>query len=77
MTLNDFLSQLRCKSKKRDIALADIHAAYQDCKQGYYDKYYRYKRNDNGLAYDIGWTYANQKYKNIKVIFLNEDIILD
>ena len=76
MTLNDFLSKFASKDKK-DLARIDMKFAYDDCKRGYYDKYYRYHRCDNGLAYDIGWTHANQIYQNDKVIFLNEDCFLE
>lgn len=76
MTIDKFLSSIRGKRAK-ELAQFDIMVATDDCKQGYYNKYYRYKRRDKGAAYDIGWTIADTKYHNVKVIFLNEDIILD
>lgn len=32
----------------------DRKAGYDDRMAGYYDKWYRYKRSDNGKAYDEG-----------------------
>jgi hypothetical protein len=33
----------------------DIIAGMRDASGRYYDKWYRYNRNDNGLAYDTGF----------------------
>ena len=33
---------------------SDEKKGYQDRKAGYYDKWYRYNRQDNGAAYDKG-----------------------
>lgn len=35
-------------------AKKDEAAGYRDRKAGYYDKWYRYNRADNGAAYDRG-----------------------
>ena len=43
---------------KREVSLipnqADIRAGYCDRISGYYDKWYRYNRVDEGCSYDIG-----------------------
>lgn len=33
---------------------ADVKAGYRDRINGYYDKWYRYNRADEGASYDIG-----------------------
>lgn len=37
-----------------DTAKKDIQSGYNDRMVGYYDKWYRYSRADEGRAYDIG-----------------------
>lgn len=39
---------------KAATAQKDEAAGYRDRKAGYYDKWYRYNRADNGAAYDRG-----------------------
>ena len=39
---------------KAATAKKDEAAGYRDRKAGYYDKWYRYNRDDNGAAYDKG-----------------------
>lgn len=39
---------------KAETAKKDEAAGYRDRKAGYYDKWYRYNRADNGAAYDKG-----------------------
>jgi len=34
--------------------IADYNAGKRDRKAGYYDKWYRWNRSDNGYAYDEG-----------------------
>lgn len=41
-------------------ATKDIKAGYNDRMVGYYDKWYRYNRRDEGRAYDIGVKMALQ-----------------
>jgi len=38
----------------RETAERDIKAGYEDRLAGYYDKWYRYRRADEGYAYDLG-----------------------
>lgn len=61
MTIEKFLSSIRGKRAK-ELAQFDITVANDDCKQGYYNKAYRYMRKDKGSAYDIGWTIANIRF---------------
>lgn len=42
-----------------------------DCKQGIYDKFFRYNRNDDGAAYDEGWQHQNLTTQNETVKFLH------
>ena len=41
-----------------ETALHDVKAGFGERMAGYYDKWYRYTRADNGRAYDIGAAYA-------------------
>lgn len=54
-----------------DAARKDADAAKRDCKNGIYDKWYRYNRNDDGAAYDKAWMEQNKETQNEKVEFLN------
>ncbi len=38
----------------KNTAMNDIKLGYRDSQMGYYDKWYRYCRADNGRAYDLG-----------------------
>jgi hypothetical protein len=51
----------------------DYNEGCSDCKQGVYDKSYRYHRRDNGEAYDLGWTYQNEIERNETVKFISAD----
>ena len=44
---------------KAATAKKDEAAGYRDRKAGYYDKWYRYNRDDNGAAYDKGCVRAH------------------
>lgn len=48
----------------------DYNAGVTDCLQGQYDKFYRYNRDDDGAAYDLGWTTQNMETQNTAVEFL-------
>lgn len=37
----------------------DFEQGQKDCRLGYYDKWFRYHRDDEGLAYDKGWAKQN------------------
>ena len=51
-------------------ALKHYEAGKRDCKNGIYDKWYRYNTHQDGRAYDIGWTEANEEIQNETVRFL-------
>ena len=44
-------------------AFSDIKNGYKDRSVGYYDKWYRYNRADEGRAYDIGVQLALKEKK--------------
>lgn len=53
-------------------AMHDIAAGYRDRSAGYYDKWYRYKRIDQGRAYDAGVTFAAKSDETAEeVVFIN------
>lgn len=45
-----------------DTCLKDIKCGFNDRIAGYYDKWYRYSRKDEGYAYDKGSRYAVDNY---------------
>lgn len=47
-----------------------INQAMNDCKNGIYDKWFRYHRNDDGRAYDLGWMFQNETTQNETVKFV-------
>lgn len=51
-----------------DQAERDIKAGANDAKAGYYDKWYRWNRSDDGAAYDEGWKSAFDGLKDIQII---------
>lgn len=75
MTLKQFLASIDEDAKRKKLrAKADFNAAVNDCRCGLYDKWFRYHREDSGLAYDVGWMHANETIKVDKVTFNTEDI---
>ena len=50
--------------------IEDASKGIIDCKQGTYDKFFRYNRNDDGSAYDAGWQYQNTTPQNDSVNFI-------
>ncbi len=46
--------------RRRITELQDFRAGIRDCKNGIYDKWYRYNRKDDGVAYDRGWMRQNK-----------------
>ena len=48
----------------------DYKQAEEDCKNGVYDKWFRYHREDDGLAYDLGWMNQNKVTQCEKVQFI-------
>lgn len=53
------------------VAQKDYEQAINDCKNGIYDKWFRYNRTDDGQAYDCGWVFQNQTTQNEKITFLS------
>ena len=75
MTLQDLFASIDIEAQnKKAVAEKDYKAGEADCEAGYYDKWYRYNRNDDGLAYDFGWMHANRTVKNENVSFIEYDI---
>lgn len=71
-TLNDYTNEIMGRAKAQaDMAAHDYYKAVSDCKQGIYDKWYRYNRNDDGYSYDLGWMNQNQETQNDVVRFIN------
>lgn len=56
--------------RKCEVAERDYKAGANDCKNGVYDKWYRYNRTDDGAAYDAGWVNENKVVQNEKVTFI-------
>ena len=48
----------------------DFNAGKRDKRSGYYDKWYRYNRKDDGAAYDAGFSEEkfNEKVDGIQII---------
>ena len=46
-----------------EIASKDIQKGYEERMAGYYDKWYRYSRSDEGCAYDAGQKIASNSPK--------------
>lgn len=59
-------ARVKCERAKRDYAKGK-----QDCKSGQYDKWFRYHRDDDGHAYDMGWMEQNKTEQVANVRFLN------
>ena len=51
---NEVLSQEDVDRLEKERVGRDRKAGYRDRLLGYYDKWYRYNRSDNGAAYDEG-----------------------
>lgn len=75
MTLKNLLDSLALEyQNKQAVAERDYLAGEADCKDGLYDKWYRYNRDDDGQAYNFGWMNANRTVKNDNVSFVEYDI---
>lgn len=46
----------------------DMEAGARDAKAGFYDKWYRHNRVDDGAAYDAGWTMNKDESKDYQII---------
>ena len=51
---NEFCPRAQLDSDYYETCIKDITAGYKERKAGYYDKWYRYARADEGAAYDAG-----------------------
>ena len=75
MTLQDLFASIDIEAHtKKAVAEKDYKAGEADCKAGVFDKWYRYNRKDDGLAYNFGWLNANRTIQNDKVSFIQYDI---
>lgn len=65
--------QSRCDNIIK-IARNDYAAGRNDCVKGIYDKWYRYNRQDDGTAYDLGWCAQNAETLNesVNIIEVNK-----
>lgn len=71
MTLQELKDQIIKEAQaKVEQAEKDATLGRRDCKLGIYDKWYRYHRKDDGLAYDIAWMEQNELTKNETVKFI-------
>ena len=48
------------KIKAKTVPGRDWQAGYRDATGGFYDKWYRHNRKDEGKAYDAGYQYAKK-----------------
>lgn len=70
-TIEGYIKQIYEEAKSReDAARRHYEAGKHDCKAGFYDKWYRYNAQNNGLAYDLGWMEQNKETKNGSVRFI-------
>lgn len=71
-TIEDYIKQIYSEAALREgSAMRDYEAGKRDCKSGIYDKWYRYNADNDGMAYDIGWTEQNKETQNGVVRFLD------
>lgn len=72
MTLQDLFDHIDARAEmKKKVAQQDYNKGQEHCKHGNYDTWYRCHRSDDGLAYDLGWTHANETVKNDKVNYID------
>ena len=45
-----------------------MEAGARDVKAGFYDKWYRHNRVDDGAAYDAGWEMNKDESKDYQII---------
>lgn len=71
-TLQDLENEIMAEAQaKVEQAKKDYFAGANDCKNGIYDKWYRYNRKDDGRAYDLGWMKQNETTENETVKFIS------
>lgn len=56
-----FCTQAELDSDYFATCVKDIEKGYKERKSGYYDKWYRYSRADEGAAYDAGVRLASEE----------------
>lgn len=72
MDINTYTREIMAQAESKcTTARHDYVKGEQDCKAGIYDKWFRYHRDDDGRAYDMGWMEQNQISQVEKIIFLN------
>lgn len=76
-TIDNIIEELTTVALKRlDAQIATARHDYQegvnDCKNGIYDKWFRYNHRDNGRAYDLGWMAQNEITQNEQVSFIGD-----
>jgi hypothetical protein len=70
--LDWYLQQIEVEAKlKKEREEADYLMGMQDCRCGIYDKWYRYNRDNDGMAYDLGWMEQNKETQVENITFLN------
>lgn len=57
-------------NRRIETAEHDYKQAMNDCKNGIYDKWFRYHRTDDGRAYDMGWMEQNKTTMVERVQFI-------
>lgn len=73
-TIQDYLREIYERAAQQaGQAEKDYRVGERHCMQGLYDKWYRYNRDDDGEAYDLGWTTQNATTQNDTVRFINID----
>lgn len=55
---NELMSESEIEKAYIDTAAKDIKKGFEERMVGYYDKWYRYSRADEGRAYDVGQNQA-------------------
>lgn len=76
-TIDDLTQELTAAAQKRlaaqiETARHDYQEGMNDCKNGIYDKWFRYNHSDSGRAYDLGWMKQNETTQNETVSFIGD-----
>lgn len=71
MKFEDYRKEIFAEAKaKIKLGEHDYNQGIEDCKNGVYDKWFRYHRKDDGRAYDLGWMFQNESTQNEAVKFI-------
>jgi len=57
------------------INIQHFRQGQNDCKAGYFDKWYRYFSKDDGYSYSEGWKYQNVTTQNDNIQFIEINLI--